>query len=214
MSETSKQLYEAVLGGDESAAVLLIKTILQENKDPREILEESLFPAMIQAGELYDQGDYFLPDLAMAAKAMKEAMALLDPLLKNSGVEKLGTVVIGTVKGDHHDIGKNLVASMLEGNGFEVVDLGYNTPVDKFVNTVQQFEGPVLVALSALLTTTMPQMKIVIDRFVAEGLRDRVRIMVGGAPVTQDYASQIGADGYSDSANAAVVLAKKLVTAL
>ncbi len=212
MSETNQKLYDAVLTGDVAATVTLVNTILQEKSDPRIILEESLFPAMVQAGELYDQGEYFLPDLAMAAKAMKEAMAILEPLLKNSGVEKLGTVVIGTVKGDHHDIGKNLVASMLEGNGFEVVDLGYNTSTDKFVEAVRKFEGPVLVALSALLTITMPQMKVVIDRITAEGLRSRVRFMVGGAPVTQEYADQISADGYSDSANAAVVLAKKLIT--
>ncbi|MDO5567042.1 MAG: corrinoid protein [Planctomycetia bacterium] len=211
MSETSQQLYDAVLAGEVETTVTLVNTILQENSDPRSILEESLFPAMVKAGELYDEGEYFLPDLAMAANAMKEAMALLEPLLKNSGVEKLGTVIIGTVKGDHHDIGKNLVASMLEGNGFEVIDLGYNASADKFVEAVRKFEGPVLIALSALLTITMPQMKVVIDRFAAEGLRDRVRFMIGGAPVTQDYADQISADGYSDSANAAVVLAKKLI---
>lgn len=210
MSKTGNQLYEAVLAGNETEAVAQVTQQLHSGRQPRDILEESLFPAMIEAGNLYDQGEYFVPDLAMTAKAMKEAMSVLEPYLKVSGVEKLGTVVIGTVKGDHHDIGKNLVASMLEGNGFEVIDLGYNVAADKFIDAVGRLEGPVLVALSALLTITMPQMKNVVERFIAEGLRDRVRIMIGGAPVTESYATEIGADGYSDSANAAVILAKRL----
>lgn len=210
MTETNDKLYDAVLAGIEADAVARVKEQLELNRLPQDILEKSLFPAMIEAGNLYDQGEYFVPDLAMTAKAMKEAMNVLDPLLKGSGVEKLGTVVIGTVKGDHHDIGKNLVASMLEGNGFEVIDLGYNVPADKFVEAVRNVEGPVLVALSALLTITMPQMKTVIDRFVAEGLRQNVRVMIGGAPVTEQFANQIDADGYSESANAAVILAKQL----
>ena len=143
---------------------------------------------------------------------MQEVMSALDPLLKAGGVEKIGRVIIGTVAGDMHDIGKNLVASMLEGGGFEVTDLGVDVAPEKFLDAVRGSEGGVILALSALLTTTMPQMKTIIDRLQAEGLRERVKIMVGGAPVSKGFAMEIGADGYSDSANAAVSLARGFVS--
>ena len=207
----SSPLFEAVVKGNAPEAVSLVKSRLESGQTPQEILEQDLIPAMGEAGRLFDESEYFVPDLLMSAKAMKEAMSLLDPLLKQSGIPRRGTVIIGTVQGDHHDIGKNLVASMLEGNGFTVVDLGINTSADRFVKAVRDTEGKIIVALSALLTITMPQMKVIIDRLTAEGLRDRVRVIIGGAPVTESFAKEINADGYSDSANAAVLLASRLI---
>lgn len=205
-------LFEAVLTGDTAVVTSLVQEQLDAGHIPQAILEQHLIPAMQKAGDLFDSGDYFVPDLLMAAQAMKEAMTHLDPLLKQDEGNQKGTVIIGTVAGDHHDIGKNIVASMLEGNGFRVIDLGVNTSADKFIQTIRDMEGTVIVALSALLTTTMPQMKVVIDRLDVEGLRDRVRVMVGGAPVSENFAREIKADGYSDSANAAVQLALRLQT--
>ena len=167
---------------------------------------------MDEVGRLFECEEYFVPELLLAARAMKASLELLRPLLVASGAQPAGRVVIGTVKGDLHDIGKNLVASMLEGGGFEVIDLGADVAPDRFVEAVTSRNAN-LVALSALLTVTMTSMKTTIDALAAAGVRDRVKIMVGGAPVTQQYADAIGADGYGESAGAAVALARKLVAA-
>lgn len=204
-------LSAAVVEGDFSAAAQETDALLSGGVTAQAVLNEHLIPAMDEVGRLYDEGEYFVPELLMAAKAMQDSMAALDPHLKAGGVEKIGKIVIGTVAGDMHDIGKNLVASMLEGAGFEVTDLGVDVPVVKFVETVKSVSGPMTLALSALLTTTMPQMKEIIDALTASGDRSRVRVMVGGAPVSERFARQIGADGYSDSANAAVGLARSFV---
>lgn len=204
-------LSQAVVEGDFEAAADETNALLAKDVSAQSILNEHLISAMDEVGRLYDEGEYFVPELLLASRAMQESMNVLDPLLKAGGIEKIGRIVIGTVAGDMHDIGKNLVASMLEGGGFEVVDLGVDVSTAKFVEAVQSAAGPVTLALSALLTTTMPQMKAVIDALAAEGLRDRVKVMIGGAPVSERYAREIGADGYSDSANAAVLLARSYV---
>jgi len=204
-------LATAIIDGDISAVPDEVNRLLADGAEAGDILNQHLIPAMNEVGRLYDEGDYFVPELLISSKGMQEAMAILNPLLSAGGVEKVGRVIIGTVAGDMHDIGKNLVASMLEGGGFDVVDLGVDVKPAQFVDAVKDSAGPVTVALSALLTTTMPQMKNIIDSLAAEGVRDRVKVMIGGAPVSENYARQIGADGYSDSANAAVQLARSFV---
>jgi len=164
---------------------------------------------MTEVGRRFEAGEYFIPEMLIAARAMQAALAPLRPLLVEAGAKPLGTVAIGTVQGDLHDIGKNLVAMMLEGAGFAIKDLGTNTSPDKFVQAVK--DGAIIVALSALLTTTMPSMKNTIEALKTAGLRENVKVMIGGAPVTQAYAEQIGADGYSGDASSAVRLAKSLI---
>ncbi len=200
-------LSQAVLAGNAPAVVEEVNRLLAENSSPQSIMDKHLIPAMEEAGRLFEESEFFVPDLMIAANAMKEAMKILNPLLKNAGTTKLGRVVIGTVQGDMHDIGKNLVAAMLEGGGFEVVDLGVNVSPEKFVDAAREKDGTII-CLSALLTTTMPMMKKVIEKLESEGIRSNYRVMIGGAPVTDDYARKIGADGYSDNAGAAVTLAK------
>ena len=215
MSEIERSdLYNSIVEGEFDEAADAAQALLDEGLSPTEILDEHVIPAMGEVGDLFDEGEYFVPELLMAAKAAQEAMALLNPLLKQAGVERQGCVVIGTVKGDMHDIGKNLVAATLEGAGFEVVDLGCNVAPEKFVEAVQAREGAkTLVAMSALLTTTIPQMKSTIEALDAAGLRASVKTLVGGAPVTQEFADSIGADGYSQSANECVAVAKRLAAA-
>ncbi len=213
MSEEERsELYQSIVDGDFDMSADAAQELLDAGLSPTEILDEHVIPAMGEVGDLFDEGEYFVPELLMAAKAAQEAMSLLNPLLKQAGVERQGVVVIGTVKGDMHDIGKNLVAATLEGAGFEVVDLGCNVPPEKFVEAVQAREGAkTLVAMSALLTTTIPQMKSTIEALEAAGLRDSTKTLVGGAPVTQEFANSIGADGYSQSANECVAVAKQIV---
>lgn len=208
------ELFTAVVKGDIPGTIKEINKCLEDGILPQTILEDHLIPAMGEVGRLFDDNEYFVPDLLLSSNAMKGAMKILDPYLKNSGSAKRGTVLIGTVQGDMHDIGKNLVASMLEGNGFHVKDLGVSTSADKFIQEIRKIEGEdhLLLALSALLTTTMPQMKKLIDRLKEVGLRDSVKIMIGGAPVSAEYSQEIGADGYSDSAYSAVQLAIRLVS--
>jgi 5-methyltetrahydrofolate--homocysteine methyltransferase len=167
---------------------------------------------MDEVGRRFECEEYFVPEMLLSARAMKASMEIVRPLIAATGAEPVGRVVIGTVKGDLHDIGKNLVASMLEGGGFEVIDLGADVSPERFIEAASTRHAN-LVALSALLTVTMPSMKTTIEAFQAAGLRETVKIMVGGAPVTQRYADSIGADGYSESAGAAVALARKLVAA-
>jgi corrinoid protein of di/trimethylamine methyltransferase len=203
-----KKLYDAVLNGDASTAVAVTQEAIAEKMDPAVLISETMIPAMAEVGRLYECEEYFVPELLLAARAMKGSLALLRPLLAASGTEPTGRVVIGTVKGDLHDIGKNLVASMLEGGGFEVTDLGADVSPDKFVSTVRELK-PDLLCLSALLTVTAPSMRSPIEALKQAGLREAVKVMVGGAPVTPEFAREIGADGYSENASQAVVLARQ-----
>ena len=206
----SEELYDAILNGDAKKAHSVTQAALAAGATPMDLITGSMVPAMDEVGRLFETEEYFVPELLLAGRAMKSAMELLRPLMATSG-EKLATrVVIGTVKGDMHDIGKNLVASMLEGSGFEVIDLGADVAPDKFAAAVEQHK-PQVVCLSALLTVTMPAMKTTIDVLEASGLRKRVKVLIGGAPVTGQYAKEIGADGYSDSASGAVSLVRQIV---
>lgn len=205
-----KKLYEAVLSGDNKAAVAITKEALAEKTDPMELVTTYMIPAMDEVGRRFECSEYFVPELLLSARAMKAALELIRPLLTASGVQPVGRVVIGTVKGDLHDIGKNLVSSMLEGSGFEVRDLGTDVSPEKFVQAVQETNAHV-VCLSALLTVTMPSMKTTITALENAGLRPQVKVLVGGAPVTSQYAQQIGADAYGENANSAVTLARKMV---
>jgi len=206
----SKELYDAIVHGNAKKAHAATEAALAAGAAAMQLISESMVPAMDEVGRLFEAEEYFVPELLLAARAMKSAMELLRPLLLASG-QKLSTkVVIGTVKGDVHDIGKNIVASMLEGSGCEVVDLGADVAPEKFVAAVEELK-PQVVCLSALLTVTMPAMKIAIDALQTAGLRTRVKVLIGGAPVTMQYAKEIGADGYSENASGAVSLVKNLV---
>jgi corrinoid protein of di/trimethylamine methyltransferase len=203
-------LHHAILTGDATTAKSLTEAALADGADPLGLVQDVMMPAMDEVGRKFEANEYFVPELLLAARAMKGSLELIRPLLAAGGVAPAGKIVIGTVKGDLHDIGKNLVAAMLEGGGFEVIDLGVNVDPAKFVRAVKE-KGAEIVALSALLTTTMPAMKTTIDTIAKAGLREQVKIMVGGAPVTEAYAKEIGADGYSQNAAAAVSLARGLV---
>lgn len=203
-------IYKAVLEGDAKTARLCTGKALADGAYPLSIVQDAMTPAMKEVGRRFECHDYFVPELLLAARAMKSALELIRPLLsKTDNLAPAGKVVIGTVKGDLHDIGKNLVAGMLEGGGFEVLDLGVNVPPEQFVAAVQE-KGASVVAMSALLTTTMPAMKTTIDALRHAGVRDRIKILIGGAPVSQEYAEEIGADGYCDSATGAVSVAQSI----
>jgi corrinoid protein of di/trimethylamine methyltransferase len=204
------ELYDAIVTGNAKKAEEVTKAALEANVDPTELLGKYMIPAMDEVGKRFECNEYFVPELLIAARAMKTALALLTPKLAAAGAKAAGRVVIGTVQGDLHDIGKNLVASMLEGAGFKVVDLGVDVPAQKFVEAAKEQEGSI-VAMSALLTTTMTQMRSVLQALDAAGLRQKTRVMIGGAPITQQYCDEIGADGYSDNASGAVALARRLV---
>ncbi len=207
-----QKLYDAVLNGDQKTAVAVTQEALTEGCDPMELITKHMVPAMDEVGRRFECEEYFVPELLLSARAMKGALELLRPLLAASGAEPVGRVVIGTVKGDLHDIGKNLVASMLEGGGFEVIDLGADVPPEKFIEAVRE-KSAHIVALSALLTVTMPSMRKTIEALEQAGVRSNVKVMVGGAPVTAQFASEIGADGYGESATAAVALARNFAQA-
>ena len=211
MNELLKSLYDAILEGDQHAAAEHVTAAIAAGIDPAEILNLGMVAAMAEVGRLFEEGEYYVPEMLIAARAMQASMVLLKPKLLQSDVKPAGKVAIGTVKGDLHDIGKNLVALMLEGAGFEICDLGTDVTPEKFVEAVRT-EKASLVALSALLTTTMPSMKTIIEAISAAGLRDKVKIMVGGAPVTDAFARQVGADGYAADASRAVALAQALMT--
>jgi 5-methyltetrahydrofolate--homocysteine methyltransferase len=202
-------LYEAILNGDTPAAAEAARQALEGGAAALDLVQNHMVPAMDEVGRRFECEDYFVPELLLAARAMKAALALIRPLLASSGAEPASRVVIGTVKGDLHDIGKNIVASMLEGGGFEITDLGADVAPEKFVDAVRANRAN-LVCLSALLTVTMSSMKTTIEALSAAGLRGQAKIMVGGAPVTQRYANEIGADGYGENAAVAVALARKL----
>src|SRR5690606_9350212 len=173
---------------------------------------EGMIAAMTEVGRLFEEGEYYVPEMLVAARAMKEGLSILKPHLVEADVKSQGTVIAGTVKGDLHDIGKNLVCTMLEGAGFEVIDLGTDVSPEQFVEQLKERKAD-LVAMSALLTTTMPGMRATIEAIEQAGLRDKVKIMVGGAPLTESYAREISADGYAPDASRAVALARSLVTA-
>ena len=210
--EDLKKMYDAILNGNFKAAREITQQALAAGVDPQVLVQEQMIPAMDEVGRRYEANEYFVPELLISARAMKAALELIRPLLTARGTEPAGRVVIGTVKGDLHDIGKNLVAAMLEGAGFEVIDLGVDVSPEKFIAALNERHAS-LVAMSALLTTTMNSMKTTVEALKAAGVRNKVKIMIGGAPVTQKYADEIGADGYSSNANAAVALARKLVAA-
>jgi 5-methyltetrahydrofolate--homocysteine methyltransferase len=204
-----KPLYDAILTGDAKLAKSATEAALAAGVEPMNLVQEAMMPAMDEVGRRFERNEYFVPELLLAARAMKAALELIRPLLAASGVEPVGRVAIGTVKGDLHDIGKNLVAAMLEGGGYEVIDLGVNVDPQKFVAAVKD-KNARIVALSALLTTTMPAMRTTIDALKQAGVRDQVKVMVGGAPISEAYAKEIGADGYSQSAAGAVAAAREL----
>lgn len=212
MSETSK-LYEAILNGNAKEAAAAVQRALCQGSDALHLVTQHMIPAMDEVGRRFECEEYFVPELLLSGRAMKAALELIRPLLAASGAQPTGRVVIGTVKGDLHDIGKNLVASMLEGGGFEVTDLGADVPPERFVQVVKSKKADI-VALSALLTVTMPAMRTTIEALREAGVRDSVKVIVGGAPVTQQYAAEIGADGYSENATGAVNLARNLVKAV
>ena len=203
------KIYEAILEGDMGSAAELVQDALDAGIPAPEILHDGMIEAMGEVGRLFEEGDYFVPEMLIAARAMKSGLTVLRPHLIESGVEPVGKVVIGTVQGDLHDIGKNLVAMMLEGAGFEIIDLGTDVAPDQFVEAVQ--DGVDVLGLSALLTTTMPSMTSTVEAIEAAGLREQVKIIVGGAPVTSEFASRIGADGYAADASQAVTLANSLI---
>ncbi|MDL2221161.1 corrinoid protein [Parabacteroides sp. OttesenSCG-928-N08] len=203
-------LFESILSGKLEPAVEITKQAIAEEIEPQLIINDYMIKAMEEIGQRFQNGQAFVPELLMAARAMKGALDLLKPLLKGDKSSIIGKVIIGTVKGDLHDIGKNLVASMLEGCGFEVVNLGVDISAEKFISAVKS-EQPDILCMSALLTTTMNYMKVVIEALEQEGLRDQLIVMVGGAPVNEKFAMQIGANGYSSNANSAVTKAKELL---
>lgn len=205
------QLYDAILNGDHKTAVAVTKQALADGTAPMDLIANYMSPAMDEVGRRFECEEYFVPELLLSGRAMKGALELLQPLLAESGASPAGRVVIGTVKGDLHDIGKNLVASMLEGAGFEVYDLGADVSPEKFVAAVRERKADLL-CLSALLTVTMLAMRDVVDALKAAGLRDRVHVLVGGAPVTSEFASEIGADAYAENASVAVTRARQLTT--
>ena len=212
MMTNLNELYEAILGGKLEQTQAVTQQAIAEGIEPQSIINDYMVKGMEEIGARFETGKAFVPNLLMSARAMKGCLELLKPLLKGDNSTSAGRVVIGTVKGDLHDIGKNLVASMLEGCGFEVINLGVDVSSDKFIDAAKANHADII-CMSALLTTTMNYMKEVIAAVKASGLRDQVKVMVGGAPLNNDFAVAIGADGYSSNANDAVALARRLVNA-
>ena len=208
-----REIADALKMGSAPKVKKMVAAAIEEGVAPVDILNNALVVGMGEIGTLFKNNEVYVPEVLIAARAMKACMEIIKPLMIEEHVELLGKVAIGTVKGDLHDIGKNLVAMMLEGAGFQVIDLGTDVGPEKFVAAIQE-QGAQIIAMSALLTTTMPVMKDTIDAITAAGLRDKVKIMIGGAPVTQLYADEIGADGYSSDAASAADLAKELIKQL
>jgi 5-methyltetrahydrofolate--homocysteine methyltransferase len=211
MEEVLQKLFDAVLEGDFDGVKANVQAALDAKLEPNLILNEGMIAAMREVGCRFEAGEYYVPEMLIAARAMQTGMAILKPSLQQTDRKSSGKVVIGTVKGDLHDIGKNLVSLMLEGAGYEIVDLGVDVPIEEFIRVVRE-QKPDIVGMSALLTTTMQMMKQTIDAFEAAGLRDQVKFIIGGAPVTESYANQIGADGFSPDASRAVHVAKALLS--
>ena len=208
-----QKIKECIVNLDMDGAIENVKKALENKISPGEIVSKSIVEGMSIVGEKFEKGEYFLSELIVAGEIGKEIVKLLDPYLKAEKTElkKLGKVVIGTVRGDIHDIGKNIVAIMLEAAGFEVIDLGTDVPPERFVEAVKEHDANI-VAMSALLTVTMPEMKNVIEELKKAGLRDKVKVIVGGAPVTEEYAKSIGADGYGETAVEGVKICKQWIT--
>lgn len=203
-------LYEAVLNGEAKTAKTIAEQALAAGVEPLTLVQDYMVPAMDEVGRRFETNEYFVPELLISARAMKAALELIRPLLVAGGVQPMGRVALGTVKGDLHDIGKNLVGAMLEGAGFEVIDLGVNVEPEKFIGAVVEKQANI-VAMSALLTTTMPAMGTTIEALKRAGVREQVKVLVGGAPISQRFAEEIGADGYSESAASAVATARKVL---
>lgn len=212
-SPRMQEIAAALIDGDDEKVNTLTRAALGADIPALEIMDFGLIAAMAIVGVKFRDNFIFVPEVLSCARAMKAGMAHIEPILSASGVEPIGTVIMGTVKGDLHDIGKNLCIMMLRGAGFTVHDLGVDTSDEKFINAVEEYKAPII-GMSALLTTTMPNMGKVIEAFIDAGLRDQVKIMVGGAPVTQEFADDMGADGYGKDALACVAVAKKLVAEL
>ena len=210
-NEALKPLFNAIVDGKLEPAVEVTKKAIAEGVQPQEIINNYMIKAMGEVGQRFQDGKAFVPQLLMAGRAMKGALELLKPLLQGSASTTIGKVVIGTVKGDLHDIGKNLVAMMIESAGFEVIDLGVDVPAAKIIECYKENPDVKIIALSALLTTTMPALKETVEALNAADFRGNIKVMVGGAPITEAFAEEIGADGYSDDAASAASLAKKLV---
>ena len=206
-----KALSEALISGKRDDVVAMVQAAIDEGVAAGDILNDGLVAGMAVVGTKFKNNEFYVPEVLIAARAMNAGMEVLEPKLADAGVEKVAKVAIGTVKGDLHDIGKNLVAMMLKGGGYDVLDLGIDVSPEKFVAAVQN-DGATLIGLSALLTTTMPQMQNVVDALKEAGLSDKAKIMIGGAPVTQNYCDEIGADGYAPDAASAVDTAKQLLT--
>jgi 5-methyltetrahydrofolate--homocysteine methyltransferase len=209
MEANLKNIYDSIIDGAANQTASAVQTALNGGVDPSRVLNESMITAMAEVGRLFEEGEYFVPEMLISAKAMQTGLAVLKPCLIKESFKSAGKVIAGTVKGDLHDIGKNLVCMMLEGAAFEIVDLGADVSPQKFVDAVRENNAD-FVAMSALLTTTMPNMKTTIEALKEAGLRDKVKILVGGAPVTSQFAQEIGADGFAPDASRAVALAKSL----
>jgi len=208
--EILDQLYEHTLDGEVEPVVELTQEGLELGMGPLVLLFEALIPSLEEVGRLFESGEYFVPEMLVAARAMQGAMEILKPLIAETGAKPIGKFVMGTVKGDIHDIGKNLCNIMLEGAGFELINLGVNVPPEVFIEAIKEHQPDVL-GMSAFLTSTMPMFKRNIEAIEKAGLRDQMKIIVGGAPVTQEYADTVGADGYAPDANSTVRLTKKLL---
>ncbi len=208
--EILRALYDETLVGNAPRVLELTNLGLEIGMTPDSMLFDALIPSLEEVGARFERGDFFVPEMLIAGKAMSGALEILRPLLAETGAESVGTFLMGTVKGDVHDIGKNLVNIMLEGAGFHVIDLGVQVAPEKFIKAIEEHK-PDVVGFSAFLTTTMPMFKANINALVKAGLRDKVIVMVGGAPVTQEYADAVGADGYAADASAAVKRAKELI---
>ena len=210
MDALLKPIYDGVMEGDQDMVMDGVKIALKNEVSAGAILKEGMMTAMAKVGELFEEGEYFVPELLIAARAMQGGLDILKPMLVAEDVEPIGKVVTGTVKGDLHDIGKNLVGMMMKGAGFEIIDLGSDVAPEQFINAVKE-SGAQVVAMSALLTTTMANMPTTIKAFEEAGIRDKVKIMVGGAPVTQEFADKIGADGFAPDASQAAKVALTFV---
>jgi len=211
MEKVLEQIIDGIVKFDQDSIQERVKEALAAGINPQKILNEGMIVAMGKVGKLFEEGEYFLPEMLVAAMTMQKGLEVIQPLLMKSGVKSAGKIVLGTVKGDLHDVGKNLVGMMLKGAGFDVIDVGVDVTPEKFVEVLQDNKDAKILALSALLTTTMPNMKTTIDAVKRAGLRSKLKVMVGGAPLNETYAKEIGADGYAPDASRAVGVAKTLV---
>ncbi len=210
MENRIKEIYEAVVNGDTNCVMQRVQSALADGINPEALLNDGLIASMKEVGRLFEEGEYFVPEMLISARAMQAGMGILRPILVEQDIKPIGKVVIGTVKGDLHDIGKNLVGMMMEGAGFQIVDLGTDVSQEKFLDAIIQ-HTPDIVGMSALLTTTMNNMETIIKFLEEKGVRKNVRIIVGGAPLTQAYAEEIGADGFASDASQAAIQAKRLM---